>query len=70
MYEADGPSSDPPGYVPLLAWYVPSQDDANVYVFAAPELAHLRTGATYCSPNDSRKYSAGRLWIVLLARLP
>ena len=37
MYEADGPSPDPPGYVPLLAWYVPSQDDANVYVFAGAE---------------------------------
>ena len=38
MYEAEGPSPDPPGYVPLLAWYVPSQDDANVYVFAAPSV--------------------------------
>jgi hypothetical protein len=36
MYEADGPSGSP-GSVPLLAWYVPSQDDANVYVFAGVE---------------------------------
>ena len=43
MYEADGPSSDPPGYVPLLAWYVPSQDDANVYVFAGAERDFRRT---------------------------
>ena len=37
MYEASGPSPDPHGYVPFLAWYVPSQDDANVYVFAGAE---------------------------------
>jgi hypothetical protein len=37
MYEADGPSSGSPGSVPLLACYVPSQDDANVYVFAGVE---------------------------------
>ena len=43
MYEADGPAPDPPGSVPLLAWYVPSQDDASVYVFAGAERDHRRT---------------------------
>jgi Translation initiation factor IF-2, N-terminal region len=36
-YEADSPPSVSSGPVPLLAWYVPSQDDANVYVFAGVE---------------------------------
>jgi hypothetical protein len=36
-YEADSPPSESSGSVPLLAWYVPSQDDANVYVFAGVE---------------------------------
>ena len=36
-YEADSPPSESSGPVPLLAWYVPSQDDANVYVFAGVE---------------------------------
>jgi hypothetical protein len=37
MYEVGGPSPEPHGYVPLLAWYVPSQEDANVHVFAGAE---------------------------------
>jgi hypothetical protein len=37
-YEADSPPSESSGPVPLLAWYVPSEDDANVYVFAGVEL--------------------------------
>jgi Translation initiation factor IF-2, N-terminal region len=36
-YEADSPPSELSGPVPLLAWYLPSQDDANVYVFAGVE---------------------------------
>ena len=56
MYEADGPSSDPPGYVPLLAWYVPSQDDANVYVFAGAERDFRRTA----DMAGQRPGSAGR----------
>jgi len=36
-YEADSPPSESSGPIPLLAWYVPSQDDANVYVFAGVE---------------------------------
>jgi len=56
MYEADGPSSDPPGYVPLLAWYVPSQDDANVYVFAGAERDLRRTADV----AGQRPGSAGR----------
>ena len=55
-YEADAPSSDPPGYVPLLAWYVPSQDDANVYVFAGAE-RDLRRQA---DPAGQRPGNAGR----------
>jgi len=35
--EAGGPSPDPHGYMPLLTWYVPSQDDANVYDFVGAE---------------------------------
>ena len=56
MYEADGPSSGSPGYVPLLAWYVPSQDDANVYVFAGAE-RDLRRQA---DPAGQQPGSAGR----------
>jgi hypothetical protein len=37
QYEADSPPSETSGPVPLLAWYVPSRDDANVYVFAGVE---------------------------------
>ncbi|SRR6266851_560592 len=36
-YEADSPPSESSGSVPLLAWYAPSRDDANVYVFAGVE---------------------------------
>ncbi len=36
-YEADSPPSESSGPVPLLACYLPSQDDANVYVFAGVE---------------------------------
>jgi hypothetical protein len=36
-YKADGPSSGAAGSVPLLARYVPSEDDANVYVFGGVE---------------------------------
>ena len=36
-YEADGPPSGSSGPVLLLAWYVPSEDDAAVYVFAGVE---------------------------------
>jgi hypothetical protein len=43
LYEADGPLPDPPGYVPLPAWYVPSQDDANLYVLAGAEHELHRT---------------------------
>ena len=56
MYEADGPPPDPPGYVPLLAWYVPSQDDANVYVFAGAERDFRRTADV----AGQRPGSAGR----------
>ena len=56
VYEADGPSSGSPGYVPLLAWYVPSQDDANVYVFAGAE-RDLRRPA---DAAGQRPESAGR----------
>jgi hypothetical protein len=37
QYEADGPPTESSGPVPLLACYVPSRDDANVYVFAGVE---------------------------------
>lgn len=47
-YEADRPPSDSSGPVPLLAWYVPSQDDANVYVFTGVE-------------QDAWRMHAGRL---------
>jgi len=56
MYEADGPSSDPPGSVPLLAWYAPSQDDANVYVFAGAERDPRRPA----DPAGQRSGRAGR----------
>ena len=36
-YEADSPPSESSGPVPLLAWYRPSRDDANVYVFSGVE---------------------------------
>ena len=36
MYEAGRPVAGPAA-VPLLAWYVPSQDDANVYVLPGAE---------------------------------
>jgi hypothetical protein len=36
-YEADSPPSESSGSVPLLTWYAPSRDDANVYVFAGVE---------------------------------
>jgi hypothetical protein len=36
-YEADGPPVHSSGRALLLAWYVPSQDDAAVYVFAGVE---------------------------------
>ena len=36
-YEADSPPTESSGAVPLLAWYVPSRDDANVYVFGGVE---------------------------------
>ena len=44
--EADSPPSGSSGPVPLLAWYLPSQDDANVYVFAGVERDawRMRTG--------------------------
>jgi|ERR1022692_473400 hypothetical protein len=37
QYQADSPPSDSSGPIPLLAWYVSSPDDANVYVFAGVE---------------------------------
>ena len=37
QYEADSPPSETSGPIPLLAWYVPSRDDPNVYVFAGVE---------------------------------
>jgi hypothetical protein len=37
QYEADSPPSESTGPKPLLAWYVPSPDDANVYVFDGVE---------------------------------
>jgi len=36
-YEADRPPTESSGAVPLLAWYFPSRDDANVYVFGGVE---------------------------------
>ena len=36
-YEADRPPTESSSAVPLLAWYVPSRDDANVYVFGGVE---------------------------------
>jgi hypothetical protein len=36
-YEVDSPPLESSGPVPLLAWYLPSQDDTNVYVFAGVE---------------------------------
>jgi hypothetical protein len=42
VYQADGPCPGPPGSVPLLASYVPSEDDAGVYVFAGVEHDHRR----------------------------
>lgn len=41
-YKAVTPSSGSPDSVPLMACYVPSQDDANVYVFAGVERYHRR----------------------------
>lgn len=56
MYEAGGPSPDPSGYVPLLAWYVPSQDDANVYVFAGAERDRRQTpDAAGQRPDSARR---------------
>jgi Translation initiation factor IF-2, N-terminal region len=48
QYEADRPPSGVSGPVPLVAWYVPSRDDANVYVFAGVE-------------RDARRMYTGRL---------
>jgi Translation initiation factor IF-2, N-terminal region len=47
-YEADSPPSESSGPVPLLAWYLPSHDDANVYDFAGVE-------------RDARRMHTGRL---------
>ena len=45
-FEADGPTSGSSGPALLLAWYVPSEDDAAVYVFAGVERDALRMHAT------------------------
>lgn len=36
-YEADRPPMESSSAVPLLAWYIPSKDDANVYLFGGVE---------------------------------
>jgi Translation initiation factor IF-2, N-terminal region len=46
-YAVDRPRSESGGPVLLLAWYVPSQDDAGVYVFAGVE------------PDTWRMYTTG-----------
>ena len=43
QYEADSPPSDSSGPMPLIAWYAPSRDDANVYVFGGVERDAWRT---------------------------
>jgi Translation initiation factor IF-2, N-terminal region len=45
-FEADGPPRGAPGPALLLAWYVPSEDDAAVYVFAGVERDPLRMHVT------------------------
>lgn len=45
-FEADGPPSGSSGPALLLAWYVPSKDDAAVYVFAGVERDALRMRTT------------------------
>jgi hypothetical protein len=44
--QAEGPSPGAPGPVPLLASYVPSEDDAGVYMFAGTEPDHRRRAHT------------------------
>jgi len=55
MYEAGGPSPDPHDYVPLLAWYVPSQDDANIYVFAGAERDRRPADVAGQRPGSARR---------------
>jgi hypothetical protein len=45
-FEADGPPSESSGPALLLAWYIPSKDDAAVYVFAGVERDALRMHIT------------------------
>ncbi|SRR6266568_2464585 len=52
VYEADSPPSASSGAVPLLACYVPSQNDGAVYVFAGVE-RDLRRPAD-AAPSPSR----------------
>jgi hypothetical protein len=56
VYEVDSPPSGSSGAVPLLACYVPSQDDAAVYVFAGVERDLRRP----VGPVQSRSRTAGR----------
>lgn len=48
--EADGPPSRSSGPTLLLAWYVPSKDDAAVYVFAGVERDPVRMHITGWQP--------------------
>jgi hypothetical protein len=45
-FEADGPPSGSSGPALLLAWYVPGEDDAAIYVFAGVERDALRMHTT------------------------
>jgi translation initiation factor IF-2-like protein len=56
VYEADSPASGATGTVPLLACYLPSQDDAGVYVFAGVERDLRRSTESV----QSRSGTAGR----------
>lgn len=49
-FEADGPSSGSSSPALLLAWYVPSKDDAAVYVFAGVERDPVRMHITGRQP--------------------
>jgi hypothetical protein len=65
VYQADGPPAGVTGAVPLLACYVPSQDDAGVYVFAGVE-RDLRRPAD-AAPSRSRRASAAKPRVYELA---
>src|ERR1700691_3491176 len=62
VYEADGPPVDSSGPVPLLAWYLARQDDANVYVFAGVERDPRRSARSARSRSRSAAGAKQRVY--------